>query len=195
MALPNPGWTVNTGDTPSQAKWRQLGENDDALAAGTAQYGFYQANLTTYSKPYKFSVYASTGTVLGASVTGKVILNSEHFDTNNNFDSTTNYRYSAPVTGFYFVTATVQVAAGGSSAVGNSTGMIFKNGTEFKRGQMIVGSGNTLTLPTAQITDLIQLAAGDYIELFAYNGDAGSSRTTGLGSNITYMSGFLVCKT
>lgn len=35
MSLPNPGWSVVAFEVPTAAKWSDLGENDDALAAGT----------------------------------------------------------------------------------------------------------------------------------------------------------------
>lgn len=34
--LPNPGWNVVAFEVPTAAKWNQLGENDDALADGSA---------------------------------------------------------------------------------------------------------------------------------------------------------------
>jgi len=151
-------------------------------------------SLATISNPYKFSAYATTITNIGASGTTKVALNGEVFDTGNNFDSTTNSRFVAPVAGFYFITACVQVSSAGMGTTANGTAFIYKNGAEWKRGQMIAGSGNSLTTITAQISDVMQLAANDYVELWAYNGDS-STRSTGSGSNITYMSGFLVSAT
>lgn len=35
MSLPFPGWNVVFGETPTAAKWSELGSNDDGLAAGT----------------------------------------------------------------------------------------------------------------------------------------------------------------
>lgn len=206
---PNTGWANRvatfiqnaTGLGTPEAHTTSSINNSGSITTGSfSNTGAYTGTNGSISSayltnPYKFSVYASVSTNIASGATTKVQLNSKTFDTNSNFDATTNYRFTAPVTGFYFITACVQVSNAGMSTSATGTGSIYKNGSEWKRGQLIVGSGNGLTTITAQITDLMQLTTGDYVELYAYNGDGASARNTGFGQNITYMSGFLVSPT
>lgn len=141
--------------------------------------------------PYKFKVYATTNTTITSGATTKVILNAKEFDTGSNFDATTNYRFTVPVAGCYLLAATVDISAAGMGGTGSGSAWLYKNGTPYKRGQFIAGSGDSRTHPTSQITVIAQLAANDYIELYAYNGDT-ATRTTGGTADSTYMSGMLV---
>jgi hypothetical protein len=89
----------------------------------------------------------------------KVQLNNEIFDTNNNFDPTTNYRFTPTVAGYYQISAGV---AWVTSNTGNQI-LIYKNGSRSFIGQNQDSGG------------LWQVASGlvycngstDYIELYA----------------------------
>lgn len=148
-------------------------------------------NSTTLYNPYKFSAYASSNVVI-TNATQKVVLNTERFDTNNNFDSSTNYRYTVPVTGFYCLSAQVGLGSAGSGAAEYGYLMIYKNGAELSRSDMIPGSGSATLLARPQINRLVSLTAGDYLELWCtYTG----SRDIVGGSNISWFDGFLVSTT
>lgn len=115
---------------------------------------------------------------------------SELFDTNNNFDSSTNYRYTTPVNGFYQFDATVLANSGTNN---NNNIFLYKNGTQLYQ-------GSTQTVPSGDcgltISVLIQLAATDYIEIY-WQTNFGSGMTLGYGSTPykTYFSGYLVSQT
>lgn len=142
------------------------------------------------NNPYKFSVYCSTSPSLANNSAQKVTMDTKLFDTNNNFDSTTNYRYAAPVAGFYYFSTKVVIGVAGiaSTAFGNI--YLFKNGSEVVRGQQLSGSGTATTIVAPQISEFIQLAAGDFIEVWAICSEAG--RSIQGGNNYTYLRGFLV---
>lgn len=143
------------------------------------------------ANPYKFSVYASGNTSI-TNTTQKVVLNTERFDTNNNFDSSTNYRYTAPVTGFYQLSAQVGLGSAGAGTGEYGYLMIYKNNAELVRSEMIPGVGSANLLPRPHISILVSLTAGDYLELWCnYTG----SRDIVGGSNISWFTGFLVSRT
>jgi hypothetical protein len=54
-----------------------------------------------------FSVYSTANQVTATVTYTKIQLNTENFDTNNNFDSTTNYRFTPTVAGYYQISGAV----------------------------------------------------------------------------------------
>lgn len=143
------------------------------------------------ANPYKFSAYASGNTAI-TNTTQKVVLNTERFDTNNNFDSSTNYRYTAPVTGFYQLSAQVGLGSAGGGTGEYGYLMIYKNNAELVRSEMIPGVGSANLLPRPHISILVSLTAGDYLELWCtYTG----ARDIVGGANISWFTGYLVSRT
>jgi hypothetical protein len=74
-----------------------------------------------------FSAYQSSGQVIGASVATKIQFQTEVFDTAAAFDSTTNYRFTPLVAGYYQATGGIYFGAG---AQGNQL-YIYKNGSNY----------------------------------------------------------------
>lgn len=165
-----------------------LSNNDISFNNGTGIAGLYKNLLSVDSNPYKFSAYRSSAWTAAVALT-KVNLNAETFDTNNNFDSTTNYRYDVPVSGFYQLNANITIA-GSTNRVFIA---IYKNGsggTELARNDTNIS--NAVAVPySSAVSVLVQLTAGDYVELF----HASSAVAGGTGAAATQMSGFLVSRT
>lgn len=172
---------------PSAAKWNILGTNDASFNDGTGIFGLKKDLLATDSNPYKFSAYRS-GAWTAPSGYGKVSLETELFDTNSNFDSSTNYRYTAPVTGFYLFAGNVQ------QVVPNGNGWIaalYKGGVLEAVGASEVSNDSTGFSRGGAVVKLLQMTAGEYVELWAYG--AGGAGATGKTHN--YLTGFLVSRT
>ncbi len=115
----------------------------------------------------------------------KINFDTEDFDSNNNFDSTTNFRYTAPVAGFYQFNAGANVGTPGSSLVFS----LYKNGAEYQRGDQLGASAGT----GVTFNDLIQSAANDFWEMFIF-----ATNTTAMTVTTAiqpYFSGFLVTQT
>ena len=141
-----------------------------------------------WTNPYCFRAYlnGSQSHTNGSFV--KVLLDTENYDINNNFDSTTNRRYVAPVAGIYRFTA------GGRTNSNNNGGVIvalYKNGVVWSQGWQTLMNGQGFT--RSIISDDIQLAASDYVELY-FRADVAST-TIAAGTAETWMSGSLVHKT
>ena len=129
-----------------------------------------------------FSAYNSVATSLSSGAFTKVGLQTEEFDTANCFDSTTNYRFTPNVAGYYQISAAIQMEVVKILVVS-----LAKNGSEYKRG--IYTNPNT-TL-SGSVSALIYLnGSTDYVELWGYNGTAGATNTQ-VGQPYTWMTGFL----
>jgi hypothetical protein len=106
-----------------------------------------------------FSAYQTTVQTLSSATTTKIQFQSELFDTNNNFDSTTNYRFTPTVAGYYQVNATVQVAV----SFTGGTIYLYKNGSNFVSGMAVNAGGGCFVL-----SYLVQMnGSTDYIEIYA----------------------------
>ena len=121
-----------------------------------------------------FSAYQSTQqTGIASSTFTKILFQTEEFDTNSNFASS---RFTPTVAGYYQVNSAVYMVNNCQLAVS-----IYKNGSEFKRGNYPSGT----TQLAAVVSSLIYLnGTTDYIEIYAYSG--GSSNSCIANSALTY---------
>lgn len=127
-----------------------------------------------------FGAYQNSSQALSVNTYTKVQLQAEEFDTANCFDSTTNYRFTPNVAGYYQLNGATYV--GGNALIG-----IYKNGSEYKRGNQ-VGTVNAMAQLT--VSTIIYLnGSTDYVELWAYTG-VGASLTA--NSINTYFNGCLI---
>lgn len=112
----------------------------------------------------------------------KVQLNTEDYDSNSFFDSTTNYRFQPTVAGYYQFNGGIQL---GTSAITQGVAYLHKNGTLFKTGMNVAGATQT-----AVVSSLIYLnGSSDYVELWGL-----VTATTPIfigGTTVTYLNGFL----
>lgn len=107
-----------------------------------------------------FSAYQSVSQNISASTFTKIQLQTELFDTNSNFDSTTNYRFTPTVAGYYQINGTLNLNASATRLIVS----IFKNGTEYCRGFDVPST--TLGGSVSQIVYFN--GSTDYVELYGY---------------------------
>jgi hypothetical protein len=113
-----------------------------------------------------FNAYGNASQSLTSNTFTKVALNTETFDTNNNFDSTTNYRFTPTVAGYYQINATLRFSA--ASAATQVIGTIYKNGSEYFRG-LDTPMSSTNTVSTFSISTVVYFnGSSDYVELYGY---------------------------
>jgi hypothetical protein len=129
------------------------------------------SDLPSSIKGPAFSAQLGSTQSITGNVNTKVTINTEIFDTNNNFDSTTNYRFTPTVAGYYQVNFTVMYANT------TSTNFIFafirKNGTECGRGSLAYAASTSY--PNSAGSLLVYLnGSTDYIELYAYVNTTGN---------------------
>lgn len=137
----------------------KLNTNDSVV---TANITAAAVTPPKWTNPYKFRAYDTAGGTSGTAGFTKKTFNTESFDTNSNFASST---YTVPVSGFYMFGGAVLYL---SSAVSNiRIASIYKNGAEAIRGTEM-SSPSTMNF-TVTVSGLLQLTAGDTIELWQYS--------------------------
>lgn len=142
---------------------------------------------TSYLKnPYKFHAYLPANQSIPFNVFTKIQVSTEEYDTGSNYDSVTNFRFTAPVNGFYKFDATIAFAA---TTADIYIASLFKNGSEVKRGNQITVASTTLEIICSPPP--LQLVVGDYVELYGYNGNPSAINASG-GQALTYFGGYLL---
>ncbi|CAB4121100.1 hypothetical protein UFOVP7_38 [uncultured Caudovirales phage] len=134
-----------------------------------------------------FSAYLSSNQSVSSGVFTKVACNTEEFDTNSNYDNATNYRFTPTVAGYYQVNGSVNFTGTGTRT--DYLASIYKNGTEFKRGNYTnISNANN---DNATVSALIYFnGSTDYVELYAYQTQ--TTPSFGGGVWLTYFQGILV---
>jgi hypothetical protein len=130
-----------------------------------------------------FSAYPNANQTVTNSTFTKIALNTELFDTNSCFDSTTNYRFTPTVAGYYQVNASM----GFTGTVTRVIIDIYKNGSEYLRGTDLVVTGNNVSTSSLVYCN----GTTDYLEAFAFI--VGSGTLTVVGNSVlTQFSGAMV---
>lgn len=130
-----------------------------------------------------FAAYNSVATsIVGNGAWTKPGMQTEEWDTANCFDSTTNYRFTPNVAGYYHFSGAVQLLNNAILCVS-----LWKNGGEYRRGIYT----NPATMYGASVSGMVYLnGSTDYVELYCYNGSAASYNSQ-TGNAYTYFNGFL----
>jgi hypothetical protein len=157
---------------------------------GTGPLNLQQDGVTigVYGNQPAFRAYLGTSQNITNATWTKVQLNTETFDTNNNFDNSTNYRFTPTVAGYYQLNAGIYCNYTSTPGVRLAIGF-YKNGSSYIE--------NALTNPSATLYGSMVLSSlmyfngtSDYVELY------GLIYATGpqfyLGTQNTYMDGILV---
>jgi hypothetical protein len=158
-----------------------------SITANTVPNTALQAGIQSskLANPYKFSVYYNGTAALSGS--GKVPFNVKDFDTGNNFDAVTNFRFVAPVSGFYYFETHTSYNTTTATRVIVS---FYKNGVEIVRapdGTKTVDYGSSTTW-------FVQLSANDYVEVFT-NIIAGTATYGNSPLRLNAFAGYLVSLT
>jgi len=134
-----------------------------------------------------FSAYQGTSQTLTSNVYTKIALNTERFDTNNNFDSATNYRFTPTVAGYYQIN--YEVYATTTSTITQFIGALYKNGSAYEYGVITALNG---TQAFSGSTLVYMNGSTDYLELYINVAGAGTLTAVTAGGTTNYMSGCLV---
>ena len=136
-----------------------------------------------------FAGYSTTGQVISNGTFTKLQIDAEDFDTNSNYDHTTNYRFTPTVAGYYLLSGRVEV----NSNPSNSDQLLaaYKNGSNYAYlGQRTGGNAATRGIGG----NLLIYANGttDYFELYYYQSTGGTlTIDTGTSPRRCQFSGFL----
>jgi hypothetical protein len=129
-----------------------------------------------------FSAYQSTLQAISSLTQTVVLFQTEDFDTNNNFASST---FTPTVAGYYQINA----AVGFSGALtGGALCSIGKNGSIFRSGG--IANTNSTLGTSANVSSLIYLnGTTDYVQIYIF---AVTGSNTAAANNYTYFNGSLV---
>ena len=152
--------------------------------------GFVNGGVNT---PSFWAGRTATQSSISSGTATKVQFSTEAWDSDGNYDSSTNYRFTPTTAGKYFYSAGIQCYA--ASGVNNNSRMylqLYKNGSSLVRDatQASMSGGNSF--PSAMIVGYILQMNGssDYVEGYIYQ-DHGSNRDVRFGSE-THFSGFRI---
>lgn len=153
-------------------------------AGGLPDASIQQADLASpvVGNGPAFSAYVASNQSISSSTNVKIPFNTEEFDTNSNYDNATNYRFTPTVAGYYQINSAIGSIAGSTRAFA----MIYKNGSEFKRGNDSSASVNSVALSSLVYAN----GSTDYFEIYLYTNVGGTN--LGGGNNISYFQASLV---
>lgn len=139
---------------------------------------------------YKASAYLSALQATTNGTVNKINLNTEDFDVNANYDTAT-YKYTAPIAGYYDISAAVSGQC--TNRIARVQCQVRKNGSatpilQARTDVEVDGETNISSfLAVANVEKEVYLAKGDYIELYGMvYGDAGQNFSNGTG--LTFLS-------
>ena len=147
---------------------------------------------TVYNTPAFSASLSANQTSVSAGTFTKVQINSEDFDTDSAFDSSTNYRFTVPSgkAGKYLFTAAIACIdfSGSNSVKDIYVGAFYKNGSSVKAMEShndAAVNGNGVSLSA-----IIDLSVSDYVELYI-KADVGSGtgKIRGGSDNTTWFQG------
>jgi hypothetical protein len=157
----------------------------DATSTGSTGTVMVSGNMPA------FSAYITSTQSISTGVSTKIQLNAERFDTANCFDSTTNYRFTPTVAGYYQISGNV-----GFPITANNTGIyasIYKNGSAYA---VTTSTATATTYCIAGVSALIYFnGTTDYIELYTQQQSASSANVLGsvyATGDATFLCGTLV---
>ena len=160
---------VNTIKPISGSSTVTLGESGDtiALASGASQ--------TLAVMTPAFYAYLSATQTVSANTATKAEIDTELFDSNNNYDNTTNYRYTPTVAGKYFVFAQLDLASNSTSTYKEGWVQIRKNGSQIAQSVMDMrnGFGFESFVNVNIIVDMN--GSSDYLEVYGLMDDTGGT--------------------
>jgi len=154
---------------------KKIASKDDAgvVTAYTSATGV--SATTAKARAHRYSAYTP-----GAANAVKVPLNVEDYDPGNNFDDVTNYRFVAPVSGYYAVSGRVGITPWNEEIY---YALLYVNGVEKARGSVIRCTASEINIGLV-VSDIVYMASGSYVELWAY---CTYQRPFVTGSSQTYM--------
>ena len=147
-------------------------------------------SVTIATSSPTFSAYGNAAQTVTAAVFTKVTLNAEDYDTNNNFDSTTNYRFTPTVAGYYHLTLKLAVAATSLTRV---IGEFRKNGSGANYGRAIDFGWTVGAYAICDANTIMYFnGSSDYCEIWVYLDGTGTITTSQNDKNTTFFQGSMI---
>jgi len=138
-------------------------------SGATDDFKLYDSGILDLPKQSGCRVYLNTTQTIPNTTTTKVEFDAEHYDTQNEFDPTTNHRFTATKAGKYLVTANLEYV---NVTVDTRYHIeIHKNGSNVCSRIIQASVGQNLGVTLSAVIDL---GANDYIEIYTYQTSGGN---------------------
>lgn len=145
---------------------------------------------TIFDNP-TFSAYGNAAQSVTAGVYTKVVLNSEDYDTANCFDSTTNYRFTPSVAGYYQLNLKLSVS--GATAISRVIADFRKNGSGANNGRCLDITASLSTGAILSASNLMYFnGTTDYCEIWVYLDGVGALSVSAADKNTTFFQGSMI---
>lgn len=158
-------------------------------ADSPTEVGQFNANGYKPQQPVIFRANRSAAQTISTATYTKVQFNNVDFDTNSNYDNTTNYRFTPTVAGYYLINSLVSINSATYMVFTN----IYKNGSGYQlsnRQQLGTISGDRAVSNNAMV---YMNGSTDYLELYVYQ-DSGSNKDTIGSSQQCNFTGMLIAQ-
>lgn len=157
---------VNAGDT---LQFRAFTESTEGIGATRSAFVKKVLAPTTISATEVVAARYKTNTATSIPNTGSFVIidfeDSESLDTHNAVTTGASWKFTAPVSGLYEVSATL-LLDNASWTAGNAINMrLFKNGSQYTNLDRFASQATVTQLAYLNGTALIPLNAGDYIDI------------------------------
>jgi hypothetical protein len=165
-----------------------VGANDTVLTADSAEAtGLKWAAAASTSGPAFRAYRATSAQTFSQNTATKVQFNAESFDTDNCFDSTTNYRFTPTKSGYYQLGS--NLTFDGTNSASLKEIYIYKNGSRYADLFSSNGSGTAGATCNQGSSTLIYFnGSTDYAEIYVYDSDA-VARAIKFGEPTSYFTG------
>ena len=157
-------------------------------SGGTTIATISSTGITTQVGAPAFSARNNANQTLNNNTNYKVAFQVEEFDTNSNFDNTTNYRFTPTVAGYYQINA--QALVENNSNAGTFLCQIFKNGADYKSTQSTIRSGSNTTSLCCSV--IYFNGSTDYVEVYALQATGATATLITNGTLATWFNGAFV---
>lgn len=129
----------------------------------------------------KARAYAGTNQSFSNGIGARVMFDTESYDIGSDFDSATNYRFTAPVAGYYLIVVKVGITSPADQTLMQID--IKKNGSDLFRVSSVSSGTNNTSLNGS---DIQSLDANDYIDVF-FTQSSGTSKNIMSGTGNTFL--------
>lgn len=150
-------------------------------------------NLTTQQILYPaFEAHSDSNQSLSDNTYAKVNLQTEILDTDNNFDNSSNYRFTPTTAGKYYIEGQTRGIGSSNDTLRNMYAAIYKNGSVYKESR-INFRPNEIELCAIQVSAIIDMnGSSDYVELYAAVDITSGSASLSEGTKSNYFLGYRI---
>jgi len=139
-----------------------------------------------------FEAHSNAGQSLSDNTYAKVALQTEILDTDNNFDNSSNYRFTPTTAGKYYFEGHVRTSGSAQSSLRNSYCAIYKNGSFYKEARNNFGD-NDIRESSVGISAILDMnGSSDYVELYAAADVTTGSASLLEGTKANYFLGYKI---